>query len=69
MPGSVVIAVTCVTDCVHSADIDNYRLDLEVAIPYLYVYGDYKINGRVLVLPITGSGDSWSNYSEYNTAR
>jgi hypothetical protein len=26
---------------------------------------DYTINGRVLVLPIVGSGDSWTNYSTY----
>lgn len=66
---TVVIAACCVTDCVRRADIDKYRLDFEVAIPYLHTHGDYKIDGRVLVLPISGSGDSWSNYSEYNTPR
>ncbi|XP_069682357.1 protein takeout-like [Periplaneta americana] len=47
-----------------NADVDNYRIDIEVDIPFLYVYGDYQINGKVLVLPIQGSGDSWSNYTE-----
>lgn len=42
-------------------------MDLEVAIPYLFSTSDYKINGRILVLPIVGSGDSWSNYSMYKT--
>jgi hypothetical protein len=29
---------------------------------------DYTMNGRILVLPIQGSGDSWTNYSMYKTA-
>jgi hypothetical protein len=45
--------------------LDNYRLELEVALPFLYAHGDYKINGRILVLPIAGSGDSWTNYSKH----
>lgn len=61
---TVVIVASYVTDCIHSSDIDNYRLDLVVEIPYLYMYGDYKIDGKVLVLPIAGSGDSWANYSK-----
>jgi len=34
-----------------------------MAGPYLYVTSDYTVNGRILVLPISGSGDSWTNYS------
>lgn len=47
-----------------TADLDNYRLDLQVAIPYLYTAADYTLNGRILVLPISGSGDSWNNYTD-----
>ena len=45
--------------------MDNYRLDLVVATPYLYSTSNYTINGRILVLPIVGNGDSWANYSMY----
>ncbi|KAJ9577480.1 hypothetical protein L9F63_005981 [Diploptera punctata] len=45
-------------------DPDNHRIDIEVELPYMYVYGDYTINGKVLVLPIQGNGDSWSNYTD-----
>jgi hypothetical protein len=46
----VVIAACSVTDCAHSTDLDNYRLQVEVALPYVQTHGDYKINGRILVL-------------------
>jgi len=46
-----------------NVDVDNYRLDLEVAVPFLFGASNYTISGRILVLPITGSGDSWSNYT------
>jgi hypothetical protein len=44
-------------------------MDLEVAVPYLSTTSDYTINGRILVLPIVGSGDSWANYSMYKQMR
>lgn len=33
-------------------------------LPHLYVLGDYNINGRVLLLPISGSGKFTGNFSE-----
>nr|AGM32444.1 hemolymph juvenile hormone binding protein (JHBP) [Coptotermes formosanus] len=46
-----------------TVDLDNYRVDLQMALPYLYLNSDYTIQGRILALPISGSGDSWSNYT------
>lgn len=34
-------------------------------LPHLYVEGRYDIDGRVLVLPIKGSGKFTGNFSEY----
>ncbi|XP_075236270.1 protein takeout-like [Lycorma delicatula] len=42
---------------------DKYRIEFDVSLPWLYVEGDYAIKGQMLVLPISGSGDSWSNYT------
>jgi hypothetical protein len=44
-------------------------MELEAAVPYLSTTSDYTINGRILVLPIAGSGDSWANYSTYKQLR
>ncbi|XP_067014581.2 protein takeout [Anabrus simplex] len=46
-----------------SADVDKYRVDFEVALPWMYITGNYNISGQILVLPIRGDGDSWSNYT------
>lgn len=45
-------------------DFSKGLLEFGVDIPYLFMEGDYEIRGRVLVLPIVGQGDSWSNYSK-----
>lgn len=63
---NVVSNAIYITDCVHSVDLDNYRMDLEVSLPYLRLASVYQIDGKILVLPITGSGDTWSKYSTYN---
>lgn len=47
-----------------SVDLTNYEMTFDVSLPWMYVEGDYKIEGQILVLPIQGSGDSWSNYSK-----
>ncbi|KAK9497011.1 hypothetical protein O3M35_012805 [Rhynocoris fuscipes] len=46
------------------ADLDKYQIDFDAKLPYMYNVGDYKIEGKILVLPISGSGDSWSNYTD-----
>ncbi|XP_073983828.1 protein takeout-like [Rhodnius prolixus] len=47
-------------------DLDNNQIDFEATLPYMYNVGDYKIEGKILVLPISGNGDSWSNYTDVN---
>lgn len=42
----------------------KYRIELDVSLPWLFVEGDYSIKGQMLVLPISGNGDSWSNYTD-----
>uniref|UniRef100_A0A1B6IKY9 Protein takeout n=2 Tax=Homalodisca liturata TaxID=320908 RepID=A0A1B6IKY9_9HEMI len=44
-------------------DLQNYKMEFTVTLPWLYVEGESKIEGRILVLPIRGSGHSWSNYT------
>ncbi|KAL1140596.1 hypothetical protein AAG570_000526 [Ranatra chinensis] len=44
-------------------DLGNYRLDFEGELPALHNEGGYSISGKILVLPITGQGKSWSNYT------
>lgn len=44
-------------------DLPNYRIDMTVSLDWFYTWGDYDIKGQILVLPITGSGPSWSNYT------
>uniref|UniRef100_A0A336LYW4 CSON008370 protein n=1 Tax=Culicoides sonorensis TaxID=179676 RepID=A0A336LYW4_CULSO len=34
----------------------NFEIDLSVSVPRLELIGDYSINGKILLLPITGSG-------------
>uniref|UniRef100_A0A1B6CP84 Protein takeout n=1 Tax=Clastoptera arizonana TaxID=38151 RepID=A0A1B6CP84_9HEMI len=44
-------------------DFDRSIMTFDLTLPYLYVEGDYKIDGQILLLPVQGSGDSWSNYT------
>jgi Haemolymph juvenile hormone binding protein (JHBP) len=39
-------------------DIDNAANEFHCRAPRLTLVGSYKVNGRVLVLPITGTGQS-----------
>jgi len=46
------------------SNLDENRIEIDAKLPYMYNEGDYLINGKILVLPITGNGDSWSNYTD-----
>ncbi|PNF31913.1 hypothetical protein B7P43_G07906, partial [Cryptotermes secundus] len=46
-----------------STDLENYRMQFDVAFPYVQSHGDCEINGKILMLPISGSGDCWNNYT------
>lgn len=43
-----------------SANIKNYRLDLQLALPKVELRGQYNVTGQVLVLPIQSYGQFWA---------
>jgi hypothetical protein len=47
-------------------DLDKKRVRIKLWLPSLSMTSRYKMDGRVLMMPITGSGYSEGNYSEYN---
>jgi hypothetical protein len=47
-------------------DLDKKRVFIRLWLPYLRMTSHYNINGRILMLPITGSGYNEGNYSEYS---
>uniref|UniRef100_A0A336MAX7 CSON013082 protein n=1 Tax=Culicoides sonorensis TaxID=179676 RepID=A0A336MAX7_CULSO len=40
----------------NNSNSKNFEIDLSVSVPRLELIGDYSINGKILLLPITGSG-------------
>ncbi|XP_014289100.1 protein takeout [Halyomorpha halys] len=44
-------------------DLDKDRVKIKLSIPKLQTKGNYTISGRILMLPISGSGESRGNYS------
>lgn len=49
---------------VYRINLEDYRLEFDVSLPWLYLEGRSDVEGKILVLPIKGGGDGWSNYSE-----
>ena len=47
-----------------SADLPTLSFAVDIDMPHLYVDGDYEIDGRVLLLPITGSGPMTGNFTK-----
>ncbi|KDR14109.1 Protein takeout [Zootermopsis nevadensis] len=45
-------------------DLDRRRVFLKLWLPYLRMTSHYKMDGRLLVLPITGSGYYEGNYTD-----
>ncbi|KAI4499873.1 hypothetical protein M0802_005129 [Mischocyttarus mexicanus] len=45
-------------------NFDNLEFALEVKLPHLHIRGLYDINGRVLLLPIQGSGPMVGNFTQ-----
>lgn len=50
------------------ADVFNSKYEIYAKLPAVTLDGDYKINGRVLVLPIQGVGKSKLNFENVNIA-
>jgi len=46
------------------SNLDKGIIEVDLKTPYLFMKSDYEIQGRMLVLPISGKGDTTSNYSK-----
>lgn len=41
------------------------RVRLRLWLPFLHMISDYDLDGKILMMPIVGSGMSEGNYSKY----
>lgn len=48
-----------------SIDLATQRYDLNVELPNLLIEAEYGVDGKVLLLPIKGSGPMTANVSKY----
>ncbi|XP_034934943.1 protein takeout [Chelonus insularis] len=46
------------------ADMTNLIYKLDIVLPHLYVDGEYDVDGRILLLPVTGSGRMTGNFTD-----
>jgi Haemolymph juvenile hormone binding protein (JHBP). len=46
--------------------LEKQHIEWDFEIPQVQILGTYNISGKVLVLPITGSGDANVTISEYS---
>lgn len=46
------------------ADLDRLVFNVDVALPNIFVQGMYEIDGKVLLLPIQGSGPMTGNFTD-----
>lgn len=51
-------------DWFFSSHIDTLDFDVDIQLPHLYIDAQYEIDGRVLLLPITGTGRLTGNFTE-----
>lgn len=49
-------------------DLDKGRIRLKLNIPRLETQADYKMEGKILMLPIVGEGMSYGNYTNIDVA-
>lgn len=45
-------------------DLEKERIRIKVWLPFLHMTANYTIEGRILMLPISGAGLSEGNYSK-----
>ncbi|XP_014210436.1 circadian clock-controlled protein [Copidosoma floridanum] len=45
-------------------DMNTLRFAMDILLPHLYIEGLYEINGKVLLLPIRGSGPLTGNFTD-----
>lgn len=46
-------------------NLDRDRIRLKLHVPALYLESKYTMEGRILMMPILGSGNFYGNYCEY----
>ncbi|XP_023709311.1 uncharacterized protein LOC111865470 isoform X1 [Cryptotermes secundus] len=49
-----------------SVNLEDYGFTTRLKIPKLRIEGLYTVNGRILVLPLTGHGDAWLEPEDLN---
>lgn len=45
------------------SDLNKYRVDFGIFLPYIEVTGNYDVNGNVLLLPVRSRGEFWAAFS------
>lgn len=45
-------------------NLDDLRFMMNIKLPHLHVKGTYEINGKILLLPIEGSGPMTGNFTQ-----
>jgi len=45
-------------------DLSTLTLDLDMLTPYMLFNADYEMEGRILLVPLKGKGDSYLNFSK-----
>lgn len=43
----------------------DLNVEMKLTIPHIYMKGEYDVNGRLLLLPLNGSGNFKGNFSKY----
>lgn len=51
------------------ANPDDLMVSFKAQLPYVYVHGDYDVQGRLLLVPLTGIGNFKGNFSKFANAR
>jgi hypothetical protein len=54
------------TNPVCRIDLDKKSVRIKLWLPHLRMTSQYKIDGRVLMMPISGRGYNEGNYSKYS---
>jgi len=47
------------------SDLNKYRVDFGLFLPYIEVTGNYDVNGNVLLLPVRSRGEFWAAFCKY----
>lgn len=48
------------------ANPDDLTVSLKVRLPYIYVNGEYDVQGRLILLPLSGLGNFKGNFSKFS---